>query len=1144
MSNHPHFPTPEHLAPEITSRNRAAAHTKWGAFASLETALTCDRTRSERVTTLTGPYRFRLFDTADEVPAFYAQGYDVSDWDTIPVPANWELCGYGEPIYTNVVYPWSYDLDEHAMVQPSMKSDSKVPNPPYIPKKNPAGCYVRTFTLEDTLSTWLCFDGVEAAFYLWVNGEAVGYSEDSKLPAEFDISPYVRPGLNTLALQVMRFANTIYMEDQDYWHISGIFRNVWLLQKPTLCVYDYKLKAIPDLNLGSGSITADIEVTRVPGFADCSVRLSIYDEGGNLLVQGDAPIMKQAQYRTDRVPTANTGRVNLELDKVSLWSPEHPVLYKAIVSLVGPDGDVLDRESCRFGFKLVEIKDGIILFNGHRLVVRGVNRHEHSYPDGRVVSVDRMRKEIEEMKRMNINSVRTCHYPDAPEWYDLCDEMGVLVVCECNLETHGMEGAFSHNPSYAAAFTERASRMAKFFKNHVSIYSWSLGNESGTGPNHAAMYGFLKEYDDTRLCQYEAGWPGKNISDIRGNMYAPVPFILRMLGDTKDDRPIVLVEYLYQISNSGGGLKHFQWLLEHFPRFQGGYIWDWQDKCLPAKTTDGKEFFGYGGDFGESVVDGTAFMVANGIVLPDLTWKPVAYEVKQAYCPIRITQSLDRSLQSANSFEVENQFIDTVLESKECFHTTDEMYHKTNDNTRATDENPEIILESEADKKHKKVLESEACENGGRLSENFSCMVIVRENGVEIARCDAPLPRLAPLEKTVWEPSISAYTRKDGCLYTLEFHIMGADDYELGAFQFPLAGVYQIPHFPCGGALSLTNASEAPLSLTEIAETTLDLTETAEIPLDPNETANTPLRLTETADTPLGLTETADTPLSLTETADAYCFESEGFYCRFDKETGSLVLLEKDGVAYLSGIEEAVNRPRTGMDCNPGWTYEPHWRFLREGNIRRRVLSMKASATVVRGEVTVKNILETEKGAIEFDVRYTIHHCGVVEIDTVISVDASLPPLPRLGLTLTIPAGFESLSYFGRGPVENYRDRKACALLGQYESSVTAQHFPFVPPSENGGHEDTRQLTLRNSDDRELSVYALFPFHFDIHHNTVKDYMDAGHDHELPTRSESWLHLDAAHSGIGSDMSWSTRLVEEDAVLPGVYRLSFTLYPH
>ena len=630
--------------PEISRINRYEAHTKWGAYESFAQA--AERKASKWITCLDGEYAFKLCDRPEDAGEFYKPGFDTSGFSPITVPGNWETQGFGEPIYTNIDYPWETSLDEPCTIRIT-KDGSRYYNPPYVPTANPTGCYIRSFTLPEDYSKdrdiILRLEGVETSYMLYINGEFVGYSEDSKLPSEFDITCYVQPGENLLALQVMRFATGTYLEDQDYWYLSGIYRSVYLISKPRLRINDYQITATPDLHHKTAVFSADVGISRVAGYGDCTVKAALM-KNGRIIADGEAAVIANAAYTLKEHATSNHARVTFNVDNVELWTPETPELYTVVFTLVDGAGSEVDFESCRIGFKTVEVINGILLLNGKRLIIRGVNRHEHG-PNGRTLSVEHMTEEIRQMKRMNMNSVRTSHYPSSPVWHDLCDEYGILLVCECNLETHGVNGALSHDPSFSQQYLERAVRMVQNYKNHVSIYSWSLGNESGYGTNHAAMYGFIKEYDKTRLCQYEAGNPTKNISDIRGQMYAPIEGIIKMLCDPADDRPVILVEYLYQICNSGGGAHNFRRLTEDYPRFQGGYVWDWQDKCLWAETESGEKYFGYGGAFNESYTDKArpSFMTNNGVVLPDLTWKPVAHELKQVYAPVWVEKDFNPS---------------------------------------------------------------------------------------------------------------------------------------------------------------------------------------------------------------------------------------------------------------------------------------------------------------------------------------------------------------------------------------------------------------------------------------------------------------------------------------------------------------------
>ena len=1022
---------PDYHNPEVLSVNRTPAHSPWRAYPSEGAAALYPAESPYRVS-LNGTYAFKLYNRPEQVDDFFRADYDASGFTDIAVPGCWETQGYGEPIYTNHVYPWSYELDEKCVIRPGKDLEPQ-PNPPYIPKDNPTGGYRRVFTLPEGFAgrdTFLCFEGVEAAFYLWVNGKPVGYSQDSKLPCTFNITKFVQPGENLMALQVMSRADSTYLEDQDYWHISGIHRPVWLVSKPVMRINDYKLTAIPDLHAGTGVFTADISVSRKPGFADYTVRAALYD-GDVKLGEGTGGIRPSADYRSDARPTANAGRVTLALPEVCLWSPESPKLYTAVVSLIAPDGTVADAEACRIGFKLLEQIDHVIHLNGKRLIIRGVNRHEHCWAHGRAVPRDHMIEEIKQMKAMNINSVRTCHYPDSPEWYELCDELGVLLVCECNLETHGVSGALTHNPYYAAAFVERAMRMAVTHKNHVSIYSWSLGNESGCGPNHAAMYGFIKEYDKTRLCQYEAGEPGKNMSDIRGNMYATVDRILQMLADPMDRRPVILVEYLYQIRASGGGMKQFCKLLERYPLFQGGYIWDWQDKALMQKTPDGKPFFAHGGDFGESVVEWVCppFMTNNGIVLADLTWKPVAHEVKQAYAPVWV----DVPAAWDNPWAVPSAETRYVLKNR-------------------------CLTESSA---------------------AYRCVAALREDGVVILTQDIALPDVPPMEDEALELAMP-YNKKPGKSYHLTFTVLRKDSGESVGFR----------------QYALASGAAAPA---------------------PDRAA----------------------PVSFSEDAAAYHLECSGLSVALDRSTGAIQCLSQNGVNALTGGVPCFDRPYTGLDAVPGWGWMPIF------NQARGMKALFGAAEVLRGGNTVRiEYPFTAEGTdtpwgIAGRLAYTLSGGGLrVEYD--VQADESFAALPRAGLEFTVPDGFERLTYFGYGTMENYRDRLFAAELGVYTSTVTDEHFPYAPPSECGGHEQVRWLTLSDGS-QTLRVTGAQPFHFDAKHHTVADYQKALHDHELPARAETILHIDAAHAAIGSNMSWSTAMPPEERVKGGTYHLAFTL---
>ena len=1026
---------PDWENPTLTQINRAPAHTRWGAYESESLAAACCYGESKHIRCLDGEYAFKLYDKPSDVDDFYRTDYDTSGFSSIQVPGNWEVQGFGKPIYTNYVMPWRMDLNEHCTIE-AKKGAPKLPNPPYVPKTNPTGCYRRYFEadIQGGREMFLRFEGVETAYYLWINGHPVGYNQDSKLPAEFNITEYLVEGKNLMALQVMQFADSSYLEDQDYWYLCGIFRSVYLISKPRLRIEDWQIKAIPDLYRSGGTISADISVSRVAGFADCRIKAAVYDPKGKQIAEAESGIEAIPQYTLIDQPAANAGRVRMDLPDVSLWSTDAPNLYTVTFTLIDGDGMPIDHESSRVGFKKIEVENGVVMLNGKRLIIYGVNRHEHFWRTGRALSREHILAEIKQMKRMNINAIRTSHYPNAPLFYELCDECGILVVCECDLETHGVAGMLSHNPLWAPMFVERAVRMVQNYKNHACIYSWSLGNESGYGANHAAMYGFIKEYDPTRLCQYEAGAPGKNISDVRGNMYAHIDTIMKLLCDPIDDRPIILVEYLYQIRNSGGGMAHFIELIEKYPRFQGGFIWDWQDKSLCGKDDQGNEFFAYGGDFDEDFTETNEplFMTNNGIVMPDLTWKPVAYEVKQAYCPLQIQKPA----------------------APTAWYTTSGWQ--------------EFVAH---------------CNDGD--TKNLECTASLRENGIVVKRAQFKLPELTAGESRAFEFEIP-HDKKRGCEYTLEFSLTQkhgtrfADaGYELGLFQF-------------------VQQSGAPFAKKQIP--------TAAVALD--------------------------------ETDDSYIVSFGDCNATVLKQTGALVALKKGDVNYVQGTSPCLNRPLTGLDARANWGW-----FAEYAKARSLAMQVLGASTLngsggLRIEFDYVLSGDGEGGSGRFSY---IFRDDELSIEHDIHLDHGYRAIPRVSMELVVPEGFEALTYYGFGPMENYPDRMLCAQLAVYESTVTDQHFPFAPPSECGGHEGTRRLSLTNAGGAKLTITSETPFHFDAHHSTVDDYIKATHDHKLPRHPETCLHIDVAHGPIGSKMAWSTAMPEQYAVKGGSFHQRFSL---
>lgn len=655
--------------PSVFQKKRYPMHTPTGAYGNIAQALTCDRNISSYVLSLDGSWKFFMAPSPEEIPSgFHQTEYDDSSWDTLPVPSCMEYHGFGKPVYTNILYPFPRSAaSSHFEIE--LKDGVYELNAPNVPKENMTGCYRTSFILEEILpkdasqrDTFIEFEGVESCFYLWVNGQFAGFSKDSKLNAEFCVTPYVRNGKNTVAVQVMRFSDGTYLEDQDYWHLSGITRSVRVYSRPLRRIEDFKIETLFPKSEHENYTNAILSVAVWPNnhqplYGADFVRITLYYADDNEIGCAESKPFAECGFYLQAKYVAH---VELPVIRPELWTDETPYLYKAVISLISPNGEILDVESSRVGFREVRIsKEGVLLLNGKRLVIRGVNRHDFCPDTGRYVSEERMREEISLMKRLNFNAVRTCHYPDNTKWYDLCDELGIYLVDEANVETHGIGGQLSSSPEWTSAFVDRAARMVLRDKNHPSIILWSLGNESGAGMNQAAMYGWIKEYDKTRYVQYESGNPEKNISDIIAPMYPSMDWLETAMADSADLRPFIMCEYAYAKSNSNGNFSVFWDNIRKYPRFQGGFLWDFSDKAI---LHDGRYL--YAGAFGEEVQDPVPDMCLNGVVFPDLSLKPGAFEVQCVQSPVQIIPV------KQHRFENNKLRFVTVWHIRNEFHTT------------------------------------------------------------------------------------------------------------------------------------------------------------------------------------------------------------------------------------------------------------------------------------------------------------------------------------------------------------------------------------------------------------------------------------------------------------------------------------------
>ncbi len=604
--------------PSLLGRNVQPPHATLIPYPDEETALLGLAGASPHYRSISGQWRFSYLPRPEAVPSdFPSESFPDDDWAKIPVPSNWQLHGYGRPNYTNVAYPYPVD-------------------PPYVPDENPVGLYRTVFDLPDGWSgrrVFLNFDGVCSAFYVWVNGQLVGFSKCSHMPAEFDITDQVRSGENLLAVQVFQWSDGSYLEDQDMWRLNGIFREVSLLSKPPVHIRDVTVRTRFDEHYRDAVLDATASLRNctsalASGF---SVSLRLCGENGHTVAEGhsDAPVVGPGEEGnlSIEVPVSAPGK----------WSAEEPNLYTLVLSLLGPDGSVTEVQRIAVGFRQIERKGVQVLLNGVPLEIRGVNRHD-THPDlGYAVSLESMLRDITLMKQHNINAVRTSHYPNDRRWLDLCDRYGLYVIDEADLETHGFgyedPNIPARRPEWREAFVDRARRMVERDKNHPSIIIWSLGNESSYGPNHDAMAEWIRAADPTRLIHYERAHDSPMV-DVVSTMYPTVDRLIEEGKRTDDDRPFFMCEYAHATGNGPGHLEEYWEAIRAHPRLLGGCIWEWVDHGIRQRTESGEEWFAYGGDFGDEPNDGN--FCIDGLNSPDRIPHTGLIEYKKIIEPVHI----------------------------------------------------------------------------------------------------------------------------------------------------------------------------------------------------------------------------------------------------------------------------------------------------------------------------------------------------------------------------------------------------------------------------------------------------------------------------------------------------------------------------
>ena len=633
--------------PEIVAVNRLPQHATLMPYENFDEAKKANRYASSRCKLLNGKWKFKLYKNYAYRPSDFAQPlYDAHNWDSVIVPCSWQMQGYDQSQYCNVRYPWEGSED----ICP--------PNAPT--KHNPVGCYLKRIHINKSLLSKrvvLCFEGVESAFYLYVNGERVGYSESTFNRSEFDITRYLNEGSNVIGVEVYRWCTGSWLECQDMWRLGGIFRDVYIYTTEKEYIRDFEIHAEPDSTLRDGYL--DVTVKTNGSYEGLSIDMSVVDTDG-------AVVALDSQYANEDHIT----KLKAIVTNVTSWSAENPHLYTVVFTLKN-NGTPIEYISAKTGFRTVEIKDGIIRINGKRVVFKGTNRHEFDCKTGRYISEEVMRRDIELMKKNNINAVRTSHYPNTPRWYELCDEYGLYVIDENNMETHGTNWSQiigcpqlpGSRPEWEKACMERIKALYHRDKNHSCVVCWSMGNESLGGETPKKMYKWLKEQDKSRFVHFEChrSPDEKELSDVQSKMYYR-PWECEEYALTgRDSRPFILCEYTHAMGNSCGSTDEYTTLWDKYPCLQGGFVWDWVDQSILTTDEQGREYLAYGGDFGENPHDG--HFCGNGLLFGDRKETPKLVEIKKLYQNVDF-KAIDPE---KGIIEIKNKFLFTNLNEYELY---------------------------------------------------------------------------------------------------------------------------------------------------------------------------------------------------------------------------------------------------------------------------------------------------------------------------------------------------------------------------------------------------------------------------------------------------------------------------------------------
>lgn len=968
---------------------------------------------SDRIFSLDGLWKFNWVEKPADRPAdFFKPGFKANGWATINVPANWQTQGFDRYIFTDVEYPIKVD-------------------PPFVPAAfNPVGSYLREFVLPENFNNgtvYLHFGAVNSFFYCWINGQYLGFSKDSKTPAEFEVGKYLKKGRNSIAVQVFRFSDGTYLEGQDMWKLSGIERSVYLVKRPARHIADYFVQASLDNTYSQGVFSLDITMKGQPqAGTSVEVKLIHPDSIGKVVYQSRQNILSDSLH------------FSAGIDEVLSWNAEQPNLYGMYIIQRNNKGEIMEVIRQSIGFRRVEIRHGLFLLNGVAIKFRGVNRHEHDMVTGKVISRESMLRDIQLMKASNINAVRTSHYPNDEYWYRLCDKYGIYVVDEANIECDGMAfhplQTLSDHSDWTAAYLDRTRRMVERDKNFTSIITWSLGNESRFGKNFVATYNWVKARDKSRPVQYEEARENE-YTDIFCPMYKATPVLLEYVKEWRK-RPLILSEYAHMMGNSGGVLKADWDLVNKYPQLQGGFIWDFSDQTFARKDSAGNPIWAYGSDMGQVGATSDTSFCADGMFQANREPHPQAFEMQQVYAPV--------------GFEAAGIMSDQVrIFNRYDFTNLDQL------------------------------------DLSWRL----------RADGKDMAVESIPPVSLAAHESALVSLGIPSFFQEPGKKYFLYLEARLRKARGLLPANFLVAREQlAIPGLP-----PIANANSHSGEQLTLAKEEKNIT-----------------------------------------------VSNSRFSVVFDRGTGWLsrwVIAGKD--VLTAPMQPDFWRPVTDNDignslqvrCKP-W-FDP----LQSAIVKDlRISDSTDSVVVVHAEHEFPAV------GSRYTSEYRIYPDGIIDVQVSLKAgDSSQPELPRFGMKVLVNQSLHTVSWLGRGPFDNYADRKAAAFIDTYTLDAADFFHPYPRAQESGYRTDLSWARLQDSTGYGFQVsskknFCIGVLHFD--RNKLEFNRTANiHGGSVQRDDFIWLNIDLAQMGLGGDNSWGTKTHSEFTLPYQDYQFGFTLQP-